>query len=266
MGGVRTPSTSVVPPGEGSSTPPPALVLAGHEVHLWIASLDEVTHRLRDQWLSLPESVQARVNRLATAELRRRAIAGEVLRRRVLSRYTGVAPEEIRFRRTPGGKPELAEAHPVQFSLSHSGPLFLLGVRRGGAIGVDVERIRPVRDPISMARRVFSPEVVEELERAPDGPTLHRMFLHRWTQHEALLKGKGVGLRTPARSAPAGAASPPEAASSAEAASPEGWRTTGVPLPQESALAAVATEGAQFCPIRRFPWNPEHIEGPKEVR
>lgn len=78
-------------------------------------------------------------------------------------------------------------------SVSRTAGLVVVAARRAGAVGVDVERIRPL-PALALARRWFPPT---ELARLGDRPEAGRTvdFLRLWTAKEAVGKALGRGLR-----------------------------------------------------------------------
>jgi 4'-phosphopantetheinyl transferase len=110
----------------------------------------------------------------------------------------GIAPGALIFGIGEHGKPYLVAPKPPAafgFNLSHSGDVVVLGTAADD-IGVDVEKLRPVPNAESLARRFFSPAEGELVGAALD-PERDRAFLRIWTQKEAWLKatGLGVGMR-----------------------------------------------------------------------
>lgn len=85
--------------------------------------------------------------------------------------------------RLPAGKPVLADAAGLWFSLSHSGRYILCAVS-GRPVGADVQEIRPVR--AGMARR-FHPAEREWLESLPEEERNAALF-RLWTRKEAWVK------------------------------------------------------------------------------
>jgi 4'-phosphopantetheinyl transferase len=93
------------------------------------------------------------------------------------------------------GKPRLAPpfGH-VGFSWSHSGDEALLAVGVGlPELGVDLERHRPRRSALELARRFFAPAEADALA-AMAGAAQLAGFLALWTAKEAVLKAHGGGL------------------------------------------------------------------------
>ena len=79
----------------------------------------------------------------------------------------------------PGGKPYFPGEKDRFFSLSHTGKRILVGLSRGD-LGVDIERIRPLREELS--KRIFSEEMRAQFD-----------FFEAWTLREAVYKLTGQG-------------------------------------------------------------------------
>ncbi|MBS1882433.1 MAG: 4'-phosphopantetheinyl transferase superfamily protein [Actinobacteria bacterium] len=97
-----------------------------------------------------------------------------------------------------GGKPRLAQApERLSFNLSHSGDLALIAIAPGGIeVGVDIERLRPRRDPARLAARWLPTAEAAAVASATD--TDRQEVFHRaWTRHEARVKCTGTGLSGP---------------------------------------------------------------------
>ena len=125
----------------------------------------------------------ARAARFATEELARRYLAAHGAMRAILGRFTA-APLE--FALLEKGKPYLPLSPEVRFNLAHSHDRALIAVSLQVEVGVDLERIRPMRNYLAVAGRFFPPGEAE-----PEDET---DFFRRWTRVEALLKARGVGL------------------------------------------------------------------------
>ncbi|HLH19726.1 MAG TPA: 4'-phosphopantetheinyl transferase superfamily protein [Bryobacteraceae bacterium] len=148
------------------------------EIHVWRVRLDGA------ETPPPTPGEAARAARFRTADLQRRYLRSHGALRAILGRYTGA---RLDFAVNPHGKPYLPAAPEVQFNLSHSGEMALVGVALGVEIGVDVERIRPMPDWREIADRFFPPS---EAALVADG----RDFFHRWTRIEAAVKALGVGI------------------------------------------------------------------------
>ncbi|HYP56634.1 MAG TPA: hypothetical protein VEQ41_10110, partial [Solirubrobacterales bacterium] len=72
---------------------------------------------------------------------RRRWVAARAALRGVLGERLGREPAAVEIHTAPGGKPYLVDADDMRFSLSHSGDVALIALRRGGEVGIDLERV-----------------------------------------------------------------------------------------------------------------------------
>jgi 4'-phosphopantetheinyl transferase len=108
-------------------------------------------------------------------------------------------------------------------------------VARGGRVGVDVERLRPVAHPLELAASMLGPAAQAALVELPE-QRRSAAFLARWTRWEAYVKACGVGLD----------AAPGEADA-------RGWSVE--PLwPADGFVGAVAMEGRGWrVTTRRWP-------------
>lgn len=128
---------------------------------------------------------------------RSRHVAGLALVRLILGELLGNVASALPIERGWRGKPQLAPGPwpPLQFNLSHSGSLLLLGLHRQRPIGVDLERHRPGLRWKAIARRCFSAETLAALEATPQTEQL-QSFTEAWCRLEATLKADGGGLAT----------------------------------------------------------------------
>ncbi|HYC70108.1 MAG TPA: 4'-phosphopantetheinyl transferase superfamily protein [Opitutaceae bacterium] len=184
------------PPDIHWTVPSQLPTLGFEDVHLWCVWLDDpaIDHGAIEGVLSPDELVRARG--LYHEEDRRRFAAARLTLRRVLAAYLGGDPAGITFRYGQYNKPSLALSlgeGGLQFNLSHSHALCLLAVTRGRPVGVDVEEVRDLPDLYLIEDRLFAPD---ELGAQQARPAEERRleFFRRWTQREAIGKGRGSGL------------------------------------------------------------------------
>ena len=168
-------------------------------IEIWSVALDGAAAHTAALEAVLPQDERARAERFAFAAGRRRFVAARGALRRVLGAYLDLAPEDVVFAYGRKGKPYLTGAAAgLHFNLSHSGERALIALGRI-PLGVDIERLRPLRDPDAIARRFFS-----EAERAAlAAQTAERKaeaFFACWTGKEAYVKAVGDGLTIPLRS------------------------------------------------------------------
>ncbi len=143
---------------------------------------------------------QAQYRRFHSPCHAQRYLLSHAMLRQVLSHYVATPPAELAFRRGPHGKPGLAPVGtaPLEFNLTHTVGLAACVVTRGRACGIDAEQLAQRRDPLGVARRMFSAAEVAELARL-EGPRRLEYFYTRWTLREAYVKARGLGLSFPMR-------------------------------------------------------------------
>ena len=84
----------------------------------------------------------------------------------------------------------------MNFNVSHSNNLAIVGVTRGRHLGIDLEYIQRDFACEEIARRVFSPHEIATLNDLP-GDLKHEAFFNCWTRKEAYIKARGMGLSYP---------------------------------------------------------------------
>ncbi len=165
-------------------------------VHVWRIALDSNagSHAVPSSFLSIHETEQA--NRFHFERDRRRYAAAHNALRIILSRYLNCRPEQVEYLFTGNGKPILAQDENLHFNLSHSHAMALVAVTRAGAVGVDIEHIRPLDDMDSLAKSCFSAQEYAEFH-ALSAPENKLAFFTCWTRKEAYIKALGEGLSHP---------------------------------------------------------------------
>ena len=178
-----------------------APTLASNEVHLWSFGLDLPEDEAASFYVTLSPDEQSRSARFRFDRDRRSFIVAHGVLRDLLAPYVGARPGDIRFVHNVYGKPELGpEFGPhLGFNLSHSAGLALIAIAADADVGVDVERVRAGADYAEIAKRFFSTEEVDELNRVP-GHLHAEAFLGCWTRKEAYMKARGEGFAIPPES------------------------------------------------------------------
>lgn len=117
-----------------------------------------------------------------------------------MRRYLALNDQDtLAFATEAGGKPFISQPPGVTFqcNLTHSHGLALFVVSPRWPVGVDVERQRPISDPVRIAQRVFTKRRLAELLAAPTD-VLYESFFYHWTRFEATQKAAGHGIFGPA--------------------------------------------------------------------
>jgi len=166
-------------------------------VHLWKKPFDVSPVELEKCCQVLSPEERARAQRFLVEPPRRAFIVTRGTLRLLLGKYLDVEPMNISFRYAQFGKPLLDEGNQVGFNVSHTDGVALLAFARGPQLGVDVEKIRPVRDLKDLANRFFSQAERKKLNEIEGEDQLHGAFFRCWTRKEAYIKGKGEGLSIP---------------------------------------------------------------------
>ena len=220
--------------------------MPAEEVHVWRATLDRPAGEIA--WLGqrLSPEEEERAERFYFERDRRRFVVGRGILRVILGRYLAMAPGAIQFEYGPQGKPALAPGcggGSLAFNLSHSHDLALYAFAQRRAVGVDVERVRPMPDAVRIARRFFSPREVAAVQAAP-AERRETVFFEIWTRKEAYIKALGEGLSRPLAgfSVDLRSKRAPLQEVKGDAAEAGRWRL--LPLSPDAAyVAAVAVEG-----------------------
>ena len=167
------------------------------DVSLWWCELDVATDALPRLAATLAPAEHARAARFGRDSLRARWVAGRASLRLVLGRALRAAPADVPIVRGDRGRPQLGIDAGIDFNVSHTAGVALIGIvrnhRTGIRIGVDVERGTREVAADHLARRVLTPgERTALAEHTPD--ERRRRFLRYWTCKEAMSKATGDGI------------------------------------------------------------------------
>ncbi|HET7695296.1 MAG TPA: 4'-phosphopantetheinyl transferase superfamily protein [Vicinamibacterales bacterium] len=173
------------------------VVLEEGVAHACIVPLHAGPQTVRRMYALLSPAERVRAARFAFDRDRRTFVMSHGILRRVLGMVCHQNPAQLRFRQGLRGKPYLVDAPPgLQFNLSHTEGFCLVGVTRGAAIGVDVERVRATDDMAELVRQCFSPAEQRAFDTLPPAERC-RGFFKGWTRKEAFIKALGDGLSYP---------------------------------------------------------------------
>lgn len=176
--------------------PPPAeLRLKSKDVHVWAVPLDLAPEGILGLASLLSPDERERAEQFRLPHLRNRFIAARGNLRALLGRYLQRDPAALNFEYSSRGKPALEAKgeQELHFNLAHSHDLELIAVTHVAPVGVDVERIRPMRDADKFAERFFSAREAETFRNVPVVEQ-DAVFFSLWTRKEAWLKATGDGI------------------------------------------------------------------------
>jgi 4'-phosphopantetheinyl transferase len=175
----------------------PTTKLSQGEVHVWPLRLTAPDSLTRTFESLLAPDERSRAARYHFDHLRPPFILSHGALRILLGRQLGIEAAQVRLKYGARGKPSLDDlSAPITFNMSHSGECALFALTMNCDLGVDVERIRPVRDMAAIANRFFCPEEATELmSLSPE--EREKAFFLCWTRKEAYIKAIGEGLALP---------------------------------------------------------------------
>ncbi len=162
----------------------------------------DLTDAEYNKWYSLMNTdKQRRVDRLRFVDDKKRTVAGEMLARKAIAEWCGIALESITFDIKEHGKP-YAKDLAVEFNISHSGDMVVCAVD-DKPIGIDIELIRPI--DLTVAKRICTDDELlylfghtpteQEFTYTTNTEILTRFF-ERWTAKEAYVKCIGEGVKS----------------------------------------------------------------------
>ncbi|MFF3412394.1 4'-phosphopantetheinyl transferase superfamily protein [Streptomyces sp. NPDC002742] len=176
--------------------------------------------------------------------------------RTVTAAYTELAPHQVRFLKGRFGKPYVSGCPGLRISLAHTEGMSLVAVGRDGPTGVDVERIRPLRDPAGLRRQVLRDDEAARWPADREGPLNSGLFTH-WVCKEAVLKALGSGLAgdlAAVRVHPGARRSGPVRVLAAPGSAARSWDLRLIDLGSEFRAAVAVAGGA--AAVRVFPLAP----------
>ena len=165
-------------------------------VHVWVAQAPAVDMDIGCLFRLLGDDERQRAEQFATASLSKTYTFAHAVLRLVLAPYAGFRPADLRFRTSSHGKPFLANANGVTFSLSHTADSVAIAVARDLELGIDIEAVSPANDRDKLVEGFFSLAEWVDFQSLPRHEQ-EISFFHLWTRKEAFVKGLGLGLSYP---------------------------------------------------------------------
>jgi 4'-phosphopantetheinyl transferase len=174
------------------------LAADSRRIDLWCTYISEIGDdslwTRYDALLSGDERVKQA--RFLFARDQRRYLVTRALVRTVLSRYAAVRPQDWAFSAGEHGRPAISApwpAPPLEFNISHSADLVMLGVTSGRTLGIDTESVAARDADIDGLDRYFAAEESAALLALPSHER-RRRFFELWTLKESYIKARGMGL------------------------------------------------------------------------
>lgn len=141
-------------------------------------------------WLSPAELRQAAGVRVPVQ--RARHVISRGMRRKFLSEALGCDHAALQFAEAEGAKPRLSAGGRCDFNVSHAGD-YVAFVAGRGEVGVDLEKIRPVREMAALVQRYFHADEATAWRALADELRQDAFFV-LWSAREAAMKCAGTGL------------------------------------------------------------------------
>lgn len=130
-------------------------------------------------------AIQSRENRDTFIQSRARL-------RWLLGHQLEIPAVEVSLAIGPHGKPHLRSKE-IEFNLSHTQGVILIGMAMGTELGVDVEQLRATRRLEGLIREVFTTSEQRWFKGLAE-PEQQDLFLRGWTLKEAFVKATGRGI------------------------------------------------------------------------
>jgi len=164
---------------------------------IWIIDLDIEDQILHSYFSMIGEDEKQRASRFKFQKDYKAFVITRACLRILLADYLNMDPEELKFIYSNYGKPEIAyDRCDLQFNVSHSKHVSLIGISKTDPIGVDIEFIKFDEDLNIVARRFFSENEYNEFESLNQSDKAQGFF-NCWTRKEAFIKAVGHGLSFP---------------------------------------------------------------------
>ena len=165
-------------------------------LRLFWCRLDPAPDDVETLGATLSASEWTRAGRFGKAALRERYIMGRGLLRTIVGGALGVEPARVEIVRGRRGRPQLAPPHALDFNISHTLAVALVGVVEGVRIGVDVEHAQRSINTTGIARKFMTANERRGLESLSEDAARRRV-LELWTCKEAMSKATGEALAAP---------------------------------------------------------------------
>jgi 4'-phosphopantetheinyl transferase len=197
----------------------------------------------------LDDAERARAQTFRFPHLAAEFIQSHAAMRILIAEQIGLHPRAIQLSKGKYGKPRVTGQTGFEFSISHSCGLASFAFSTQGPVGIDIEKVRVLKDCDALVQQFFSHSERDELGRLRACEHL-RAFYAVWTRKEAYLKALGTGLATPPRTV--SVTVDPDAAPAVAGASESEqacchWQL--VDLRVDAGYAAALAYSGELCPV-----------------
>ena len=170
--------------------------LKPNTVHIWSLNFVVNDNAYRRYHCLLSEDEKKRASKFKFYKDKRCYVVSKGVLRILSGGYLNTDAKTIAFDYGKYGKPRYKHETHLNFNVSHSGDIAIIGFVYDYTIGVDIEKIKNDFDTFEIAINFFSKKEIAALRKIPK-PLQHKAFYSCWTRKEAFIKAKGQGLSFP---------------------------------------------------------------------
>ncbi|WP_400077176.1 4'-phosphopantetheinyl transferase family protein [Winogradskyella sp. R77965] len=170
--------------------------LKPNTIHIWSINFVVNDDGYQRYFSFLSEDEKERASRFKFYKDRRCYVVVKGVLRLLSGVYLNKDPKKIEFNYGKYGKPKFRHKTNLNFNVSHSGDMAIIGFVYDHTIGIDIEKIKDDFDTFEIASNFFSKVEITALKKIPK-PEQYRAFYRCWTRKEAFIKAKGSGLSFP---------------------------------------------------------------------
>ena len=170
--------------------------LSKQNLHIWSLNFvvnDDAFNRYHSL---LSEDEKKRAGKFRFYKDRRCYVVTKGVLRLLSGGYLNKDAKAIAFDYEEYGKPRYKHETNLNFNVSHSGDMAIIGFVYDHTIGVDIEKIKNDFDTFDIAINFFSKKEIAALRKIPKLQQ-YIAFYRCWTRKEAFIKAKGSGLSFP---------------------------------------------------------------------
>lgn len=168
-------------------------LLLDNNIHIWVLKTSSQKPYLDAFNKVLSEDEKRKAGKFRFEKDRNTSIVARGALRILLGKYLDRPPETINFNYGEFGKPEIDSSQNLNFNVSHSRDLIVIGFVRNLDIGIDVEFIKKDFDVMEIVDNYFSEREIKFINNVPKKLQTD-VFYRGWTRKEAFIKAKAKGL------------------------------------------------------------------------
>ncbi len=138
----------------------------------------------------------SRVNEMRSEEKRRQFIITRGITKKILATSLDRKPSQIKYFYNQYGKPFINDKYndyAIEFNASHSDLYGLIAMTLNSKIGIDIQKIKPLKDIKALSQRFFSDNERDELMKLAKNKQQDAFYLG-WVRKESFIKAVGTGV------------------------------------------------------------------------